>query len=394
MLPNETASSLSLVEDEKRRLDRRLPAIHAFSWETDQEGWMKSETTVLSRQPESELNNNDFDPRSVLLPPVCPEEVNQLSEGGLVKRFHWFHLGRIAASKALTGQATEDEDTASESSSSASKTFTSASPPSRCPTRLLRLLPGDADTPLSCEIFQPTWMDIERYILLHDIGSAGVRTMWEHTTKRNIFITDNLYRTLLIIRNNIGSRSLSLWIDSVCIDHSCLLEKSRIMAKLEDIYWNAFGVVRRKKTKVTICVRKYHPLLVAPQYHSGTSRVIEIARMALMQITMRLARDLYDRLLRDFEMLPYTYKKLTTLDSIRVLQILPGEGNAPLVCNLVETRSSETRYEALPYAWGVPTLSKCIHEYSSGTIIRVTRNLYQALQTFRKPTTSLTSSMG
>lgn len=69
---------------------------------------------------------------------------------------------------------------------------------------------------------------------------------------------------------------------------------------------------------------------------------------------------------------------------------MPGSGNAPLVCKLVETRLGETGYQALSYAWGSPTLSKEIHKCSSNSNLRITRNLYQALQVLRRHDSILT----
>ncbi|KAF2658199.1 HET-domain-containing protein, partial [Lophiostoma macrostomum CBS 122681] len=80
----------------------------------------------------------------------------------------------------------------------------------------------------------------------------------------------------------------------------------------------------------------------------------------------------------------YTYTKLSSEDSFRVLEILPGERDSMLCCKIFETRrKDQIKYEAISYTWGAPIFSHRLTEVTSGTIIHITENLYDALQVFR-----------
>ncbi|KAH7076444.1 heterokaryon incompatibility protein-domain-containing protein [Paraphoma chrysanthemicola] len=80
----------------------------------------------------------------------------------------------------------------------------------------------------------------------------------------------------------------------------------------------------------------------------------------------------------------YKYEPLRSQRSIRILELLPGEQDAPLSCQLTEYDSaSQTHYEALSYVWGEAIFSKCMYEVKTHTIIPITENLNHALQVLR-----------
>lgn len=80
----------------------------------------------------------------------------------------------------------------------------------------------------------------------------------------------------------------------------------------------------------------------------------------------------------------YTHLPLQHHDSIRLLELLPGPKDSPLSCRLsVARKDDHLEYEALSYAWGDPVFSESIKEASSGAAIRITHNLYEALQFLR-----------
>jgi hypothetical protein len=80
----------------------------------------------------------------------------------------------------------------------------------------------------------------------------------------------------------------------------------------------------------------------------------------------------------------YIYTKLSFEDSFRILEILPGERDSTLHCKIVETRRrDQIPYEAISYVWGAPIFSHRLTEVTSGAVIHITENLYDALQVFR-----------
>ena len=86
----------------------------------------------------------------------------------------------------------------------------------------------------------------------------------------------------------------------------------------------------------------------------------------------------------DSDALSYTYTPLKHSDSIRVLELMPGHEGSPLSCRLTDVRKAETpSYEALSYAWGEPIFPRSIRETTSDAVIRITENLYEALQVLR-----------
>jgi hypothetical protein len=81
----------------------------------------------------------------------------------------------------------------------------------------------------------------------------------------------------------------------------------------------------------------------------------------------------------------YVYHPLDHVDSIRLLELMPGPKGSPLSCRIQEVRKMDKpTYEALSYAWGEPFFSGAIEEVSSGTHLKITVNLYNALQGIRQ----------
>ncbi|KAJ4336351.1 hypothetical protein N0V87_005502 [Didymella glomerata] len=84
----------------------------------------------------------------------------------------------------------------------------------------------------------------------------------------------------------------------------------------------------------------------------------------------------------------YQHTPLREHTSTRLLSLLPGEHGTPLQCEIIECEDNfNTAYEALSYTWGEPEFPKVIHvNDSSGKLqyIRITQNLYNALERLRK----------
>jgi hypothetical protein len=78
----------------------------------------------------------------------------------------------------------------------------------------------------------------------------------------------------------------------------------------------------------------------------------------------------------------YRYSKLPTTESIRLIELHPGEPESRLVCSLITVDlSSQPTYEAISYVWGKPEYSQSI-QCNEGTL-RITPSLHEALQHFR-----------
>jgi hypothetical protein len=89
----------------------------------------------------------------------------------------------------------------------------------------------------------------------------------------------------------------------------------------------------------------------------------------------------------------FQYQPLSSHNSIRLLTLLPGKGNAKLTFTLcaVEILSgalSKASYEALSYTWGDPS-QKC-EVWCAGSPFMVTESLYEALSYLRHPDRSRT----
>lgn len=77
----------------------------------------------------------------------------------------------------------------------------------------------------------------------------------------------------------------------------------------------------------------------------------------------------------------FKYQALSR-DSIRILELLPGDLQEPLKCNLQSVQlSSLLEYEALSYCWGHPSLTHTVA--CNGSEVRVTQSLHSALHRLR-----------
>ncbi|KAG7285028.1 hypothetical protein NEMBOFW57_009646 [Staphylotrichum longicolle] len=82
----------------------------------------------------------------------------------------------------------------------------------------------------------------------------------------------------------------------------------------------------------------------------------------------------------------YCYQPLQYPDSLRILELLPGRDKDPLTCRVLEIRKSDdVSFEALSYTWGEPVFSRIIREVDSDSVLRITENLFDALQALRLP---------
>jgi hypothetical protein len=80
--------------------------------------------------------------------------------------------------------------------------------------------------------------------------------------------------------------------------------------------------------------------------------------------------------------LPYHYQPLQGRRSIRLLELLPDKGGAPLRCNMLEVSLDDApEYEALSYVWGVPEFVKSI--FCGTDVIHITKNCSSALHHLR-----------
>jgi hypothetical protein len=82
----------------------------------------------------------------------------------------------------------------------------------------------------------------------------------------------------------------------------------------------------------------------------------------------------------------YHYDSLPHPDSLRILKLLPGKANSPLIAELLQVRHSDTPstpYEALSYRWGADKLPQIITDNTSKKLLRITQNLFDALQALR-----------
>jgi hypothetical protein len=85
---------------------------------------------------------------------------------------------------------------------------------------------------------------------------------------------------------------------------------------------------------------------------------------------------------------PYTHQPLAANDSIRVLELQPGQSHDTLKARLLEVRlSNKPTFSALSYCWGAPqfdTLLEC-----DGEALYITNSLAAALNHLRNDTKPL-----
>jgi len=83
----------------------------------------------------------------------------------------------------------------------------------------------------------------------------------------------------------------------------------------------------------------------------------------------------------------YLHKPLQTPDSIRVLELLPGNSGSALSCRIHEIHrtNSDVDFEAISYVWGSPIPACYLHEVESNSMLSITESLYLALCALRYP---------
>ncbi|PSN64969.1 HET-domain-containing protein [Corynespora cassiicola Philippines] len=100
--------------------------------------------------------------------------------------------------------------------------------------RLLTLLPGHPQEPVRCRLQSACLNDQPFY---ETVSYAWGNPALNHSitvNDRSLNITENLYTALVHLRR--CDRSLTLWVDAVCIDQSNITERSRQVAKMRRIY--------------------------------------------------------------------------------------------------------------------------------------------------------------
>ncbi|KAF2993328.1 hypothetical protein E8E13_001822 [Curvularia kusanoi] len=95
----------------------------------------------------------------------------------------------------------------------------------------------------------------------------------------------------------------------------------------------------------------------------------------------------------------YKYSPLTNPEDIRLMELLPGDYSAPLVCRLsIVPLSDALQYEALSYTWGDLSYRQILYlkpedsdtTNTSTTLLKITRSLHEALMQLRDPARSRT----
>jgi hypothetical protein len=78
----------------------------------------------------------------------------------------------------------------------------------------------------------------------------------------------------------------------------------------------------------------------------------------------------------------FRYDPLPSANTIRLIELLPGKEYITIECRVIQTYIDEAaEFEALSYVWGDPCNKVGI--FCNGRSVKITRNLYRALQCFR-----------
>ncbi|KAI0459249.1 heterokaryon incompatibility protein-domain-containing protein [Xylaria acuta] len=107
--------------------------------------------------------------------------------------------------------------------------------------RLLELLPGRRDEPVKCSLAEVALNEVPSYEALSYVWGDPNDTVIVLINNTIFYITKNLHLALLRIRDPKSNRTL--WIDSICIEQTDLIEKKHQIALMGDIYRQATSVI-------------------------------------------------------------------------------------------------------------------------------------------------------
>ncbi|KAF2733188.1 HET-domain-containing protein, partial [Polyplosphaeria fusca] len=100
--------------------------------------------------------------------------------------------------------------------------------------RLLQLLPGEYDEPITCNLFPIDSVELYEYEALSYVWGQVNNSSIIHVNDWEMLITENLEVALRSLRLEHEPRLL--WIDAICINQSSVTEKTSQVAKMGDIY--------------------------------------------------------------------------------------------------------------------------------------------------------------
>lgn len=111
-------------------------------------------------------------------------------------------------------------------------------------SRLLRFLPGDSKSEISCELTEYA-LDDERvhYTALSYAWGAGPSQYKLIMNGKCVLVRKNLWRFLQHARSTAITRSCLFWIDALCIDQSNYKERKHQVNLMSKIYRNATQVL-------------------------------------------------------------------------------------------------------------------------------------------------------
>jgi len=111
--------------------------------------------------------------------------------------------------------------------------------------RLLRLLPGDFEDTIKCELVETFLCEVKDggfpYEALSYCWGGETKPHWIEVGGRDFNITTNLYDALHSLRRRDADRYL--WVDAICINQAHLLEKSHQVKQMPLVYKQAEMVI-------------------------------------------------------------------------------------------------------------------------------------------------------
>src|SRR6266550_313195 len=107
--------------------------------------------------------------------------------------------------------------------------------------RLLEILPGEASSPMSCDIFHTSLSTHPQYEAL---SYAWGNPDFSHIISVNsscLAVSTNLHEALQRLRLPLEKRTM--WIDAICIDQANVAERSQQVGMMQNIFSHATNVV-------------------------------------------------------------------------------------------------------------------------------------------------------